>query len=56
MAIRMILLDLDGTLLTGKKTVSPGNYAALQRASEAGIHIVISTGRIVSDNRRNNSI
>lgn len=48
MAIRMILLDLDGTLLTGKKTVSPGNYAALQKASEAGIHIVISTGRIVA--------
>ena len=45
MAIRLILLDLDGTLLTGKKTISPRNYEALERAAAAGIHIVPSTGR-----------
>jgi len=45
MAIQLILLDLDGTLLTREKTISPANYAALERAQRAGIHIVPSTGR-----------
>ena len=45
MAIRLILLDLDGTLLTGDKRISPANYAALERCAAAGVHIVPSTGR-----------
>ena len=45
MAIKLILLDLDGTLLTGDKRISPANYDALERCAAAGIHIVPSTGR-----------
>lgn len=45
MAVKLILLDLDGTLLTSDKAISPANYAALERCSSAGIHIVPSTGR-----------
>ncbi len=45
MAIKLILLDLDGTLLTSDKRISPGNFAALERANADGIHIVPSTGR-----------
>ena len=45
MAIRIILLDLDGTLLTHDKQLSPGNRAALERAAAMGIWIVPSTGR-----------
>ena len=45
MAIKLILLDLDGTLLTSQKTISPANYAALERCVEHGIYIVPSTGR-----------
>ena len=45
MAIKLILLDLDGTLLTSDKRISPVNYAALERACASGIHIVPSTGR-----------
>ena len=45
MAIKIILLDLDGTLLTSDKQISPANRAALERASARGIHIVPSTGR-----------
>lgn len=45
MAIKLILLDLDGTLLTSEKTLSQANYDALRRAHEAGVHIVPSTGR-----------
>lgn len=43
--IKIIVLDLDGTLLTSDKRISPRNYAALERAAEKGIHIVPSTGR-----------
>jgi len=45
MAIKLILLDLDGTLLTSGKQISPANYAALEEAAARGIHIVPSTGR-----------
>ncbi len=45
MAIKIILLDLDGTLLTSDKQISPANRAALERAVEMGVHIVPSTGR-----------
>ena len=43
---KLILTDLDGTLLTNEKTLSPGNRAALERAAGAGAEIVIATGRI----------
>ena len=45
MAVKVILLDLDGTLLTSDKTISPANYAALERAAQLGVHIVPATGR-----------
>ena len=43
--IRLIALDLDGTLLNSDKKLTPENEAALRRASEAGIEIVPATGR-----------
>ena len=45
MAIKIILLDLDGTLLTHDKQLSPANRAALEQAVARGIYIVPSTGR-----------
>ena len=45
MSVKNILLDLDGTLLASDKTISPANYAALERAAQMGVHIVPSTGR-----------
>ena len=44
--IRIIALDLDGTLLTSDKRLSDRNRAALERAAAAGIAIVPTTGRI----------
>lgn len=41
----IIALDLDGTLLTSSKTLSPNNLAALQRAAQAGWAVVPTTGR-----------
>lgn len=43
--IRIIALDLDGTLLNSNKELSAGNLAALSRAANAGIEIVPTTGR-----------
>ena len=43
--IRLISLDLDGTLLNSKKELSPENAAALQWAADQGIEIVPTTGR-----------
>ena len=43
--IRLIALDLDGTLLGPDGRVSPANQAALLAAEAAGIAVVIATGR-----------
>ncbi|MQW22636.1 MULTISPECIES: Cof-type HAD-IIB family hydrolase [unclassified Lactococcus] len=43
--IKLIALDLDGTLLNAKKEVSKENIAAIKKAREKGVHVVITTGR-----------
>ena len=43
--IKIICLDLDGTLLNSDKQLSPHNAAALERAAAAGAEIVPTTGR-----------
>ena len=44
---RLILVDLDGTLVGVDHTVSARNAAALERATAAGARVVIATGRPV---------
>ena len=46
MDIKLICLDLDGTLLGPGGRVSPGNRAAIARARAAGVHVAIATGRL----------
>ena len=43
--IKLIALDLDGTLLNMEKKVPQGNYQALKECEKAGIQIVQATGR-----------
>ena len=43
--IKIIALDLDGTLLNTNKELTACNLAALQKAADAGIEIVPTTGR-----------
>ena len=43
--IRLIALDLDGTLLNTKDQVSEGNARAVQRAREKGAVVVLCTSR-----------
>ena len=45
--IRMIVTDLDGTLLAGKSKLPEGNIIALKRAMEAGVQVVIASGRMI---------
>ncbi|AYH47400.1 pyridoxal phosphatase [Dickeya fangzhongdai] len=45
MTYRIIALDLDGTLLTQKKTILPESLQALAQARQAGIKVIIVTGR-----------
>ena len=42
---KLILTDLDGTLLRDDKTLSPANRATLERAAGQGAQVVLSTGR-----------
>ncbi|XKH51610.1 Cof-type HAD-IIB family hydrolase [Chryseomicrobium palamuruense] len=41
----LIVLDLDGTLLTDEKVISPRTKETLRKAKEAGHEIMIATGR-----------
>ena len=45
MPIRLIAIDIDGTLLDGRGELPPRNRHAVQRAVDAGIHVVLATGR-----------
>ena len=47
MAIKLIALDIDGTLLNSKMEVTAAAIEALNKAVARGIHIVLSTGRLV---------
>lgn len=43
--IKLIAIDLDGTLLTDEKTISQTNKEAIQAAKDRGIKVVLTTGR-----------
>jgi Cof subfamily protein (haloacid dehalogenase superfamily) len=45
MRIDLIALDLDGTLLAPDESISPRNRAAIRRALEEGVRVVLVTGR-----------
>jgi Cof subfamily protein (haloacid dehalogenase superfamily) len=42
---RLLAIDIDGTLMNSHDELTPATRAALARASEAGIHVVLATGR-----------
>jgi Cof subfamily protein (haloacid dehalogenase superfamily) len=45
MSIRLLAIDLDGTLLDSTASISPANCKALAAAESRGIQIVVVTGR-----------
>lgn len=46
--IKLIAIDMDGTLLNSKKEIPKQNQVAIQAAAEKGVKIVICTGRAQS--------
>jgi Cof subfamily protein (haloacid dehalogenase superfamily) len=46
--IRLIVCDLDGTLLNSQKLISPENLAAVREARRRGIFVTICSGRVHS--------
>ncbi|MBU3126903.1 sugar-phosphatase [Clostridium tagluense] len=42
---KLIAIDMDGTLLSDEKKISPANYEAIQQARENGVKVVIASGR-----------
>ena len=48
MAIKLIAVDLDGTLLNSNHEISDYNYCVIKEAERRGIAVVISTGRLYS--------
>lgn len=53
MKYRLLVLDLDGTLLNSRKEVTPAVKRALEWVRNRGVHVVLSTGRIVGEIRKN---
>ena len=44
---KLVALDVDGTLVDERNAISPATAAAVRGIVDAGIHVVISTGRAV---------
>ncbi|MDN6029578.1 MAG: sugar-phosphatase [Lactococcus plantarum] len=45
MSIKLIAIDIDGTLLNNNREITPEVFEAIQKAKAAGVKIVIATGR-----------
>ncbi len=50
--LRLLALDIDGTLLTSEKTISPRTRVALDAARKGGVRLVLVTGRRLPSARR----
>lgn len=46
--IKVILMDIDGTLTNGKKVITPKTKETLMKAQEMGIRLVLASGRPTS--------
>ncbi len=45
MRTQLVAVDLDGTLLTGERTLAPGGVRSLRQAIRQGVYVVLSTTR-----------
>lgn len=50
--IELLAIDLDGTLLNEEREIPEENVRAVRRAKDAGMRVVIATGRVLSAVRR----
>lgn len=49
---KLLLIDIDGTLLDGTGDVSDENRSALAEAGRTGVHIGLCTGRAIKSSRK----
>ncbi|MCM3783627.1 Cof-type HAD-IIB family hydrolase [Neobacillus mesonae] len=49
--MKLIAIDLDGTLLNSESKISPENANAIRKAQSLGVHVTIATGRSHADVR-----
>lgn len=49
MTIKLIAIDIDGTLLNSNKNLTKATIEAIEAASKAGIHVCISSGRPLTE-------
>lgn len=52
MDLKAIVLDIDGTLLNDQKEISPRTRDSLLKAQEAGVKVVLASGRPISAMQR----
>ena len=45
MAINLVAIDIDGTLINDQRQITPKTAAALKKATAAGVKVVLCTGR-----------
>ena len=48
MTIKLVAVDIDGTLVNNKREITPQVFEAVQDAKEAGVKVVIATGRPIA--------
>ena len=48
MTARLLALDIDGTLVDASERITPSVLAAVRRARDLGVHVVLATGRSTS--------
>lgn len=52
MTYRLLVLDLDGTVMTSELTISPAVIAAIAEAQERGTTVAVATGRVYTSARQ----
>lgn len=48
MSIKLVAVDIDGTLITSDRKITPEVYQAIQDAKAQGVKIIIATGRPIA--------
>lgn len=48
MSIKLVAVDIDGTLITSNHKITPEVYEAIQEAKKSGVKVVITTGRPIA--------
>ena len=54
MKYKLLAVDMDGTLLTSDKKISPATLNKIAELSRRGVYIVVSTGRALPEVTFNN--